>query len=120
MSNRIMLFIAACSCCALAIAPATPVAQTSGAAAYDGPGWRVGVGVFHELENVESVSSLLRGSGFEVHLTKVTIASGEATLVWLGPFAEKEAAEKISAKLPILTGEPGYITDRVFCDHCPY
>ncbi len=115
MANRILLFILAYS--ALALAPANAAEQS---VAYDGPGWRVGVGVFHKMENVETVSSILRDSGFEVHQTQVTITSGEATLVWLGPYAEREAAEIISTKLPILTGEAGYITNRVFCDHCPY
>ena len=73
-------------------------------------GWSVRVGTFSKTENVESVSNLLNNSGFNARLTKVQTTLGEATRVWLGPYAKKETAEKVSIRLKSLTGEKGYVT----------
>ncbi len=73
-------------------------------------GWTVRVGTFTKTENVTSVTQLLEKSGFNARHTKVTTTLGEATRVWLGPYEDKAAAEKVSARLKTLTGEKGYIT----------
>ena len=73
-------------------------------------GWTVRVGTFTKKENVTSVTQLLEKSGFNARHTKVTTTLGDATRVWLGPYEDKAAAEKVSARLKTLTGEKGYIT----------
>ena len=73
-------------------------------------GWTVRVGTFSKSENVDTVSSLLNDSGFNARHTKVQTTLGEAIRVWLGPYASKEMAEKVSVRLKSLTGEKGYIT----------
>jgi DedD protein len=75
-----------------------------------GPGWVVRVGTFSRQANVESVSTLLSNSGFEPRTTPVTTSLGESTRVWLGPYAERETADRISDRLKSLTGEKGYVT----------
>jgi len=73
-------------------------------------GWIVRVGTFAKAANVESVSSLLSNSGFKPKTTGVTTSLGESTRVWLGPYANRKTADKISDRLKDLIGEKGYVT----------
>ena len=73
-------------------------------------GWVVRVGTFSKSANVESVSSLLTNSGFKPKTTPVSTSLGNSTRVWLGPYAKRETADKISDRLKALTGEKGYVT----------
>lgn len=73
-------------------------------------GWVVRVGTFSKAANVESVSTLLSSSGFKPKETLVATSLGQSTRVWLGPYAKRETADKISDKLKTLTGEKGYVT----------
>jgi len=75
-----------------------------------GGGWIVRVGTFSKQANVDSVSSLLDNSGFKPKTTGVTTSLGESTRVWLGPYAKRETADKISDRLKDLIGEKGYVT----------
>ena len=76
-------------------------------------GWTVRVGTFSKPENVELISKLLESSGFTARHTEVETTLGKATRVWLGPYEDKETAEKISTRLRTLTGEKGYVTKQV-------
>ena len=73
-------------------------------------GWVVRVGTFSKKANVDSVSSLLANSGFKPKTTPVSTSLGPSTRVWLGPYAKRETADKISDRLKSLTGEKGYVT----------
>ncbi|MGI9317853.1 MAG: SPOR domain-containing protein, partial [bacterium] len=73
-------------------------------------GWVVRVGTFSKKANVDSVSSLLTNSGFKPKTTVVSTSLGPSTRVWLGPYAKRETADKISDRLKSLTGEKGYVT----------
>jgi cell division septation protein DedD len=73
-------------------------------------GWTVRVGTFSKSENVETISKLLDSSGFTTRHTEVETTLGKATRVWLGPYADKETADKVSTRLKTLTGEKGYVT----------
>lgn len=73
-------------------------------------GWVVRVGTFSKQANVDSVSSLLTNSGFKPRTTPVTTSLGDSTRVWLGPYAKRETADKISNRLKSLIGEKGYVT----------
>lgn len=73
-------------------------------------GWVVRVGTFSKKDNVDSVSSMLTNSGFKPKTTSVSTSLGPSTRVWLGPYAKRETADKISDRLKSLTGEKGYVT----------
>jgi cell division septation protein DedD len=73
-------------------------------------GWVVRVGTFSKKANVESVSTLLTNSGFKPRTTAVSTSLGNSTRVWLGPYAKKQTADEISARLKSLIGEKGYVT----------
>ncbi len=72
-------------------------------------GWSVRVGTFTKAENVERMLTLLGEHGFDAKRTRVQIASGEATRVWLGPYAKRETADTVNARLHALRGEKGYV-----------
>ena len=73
-------------------------------------GWVVRVGTFSKQANVDSVSTLLTNSGFKPRQSSIETSLGDSTRVWLGPFAKKDTAEKISDRLKKLIGEKGYVT----------
>ncbi len=73
-------------------------------------GWVVRVGTFSKKANVDSISSMLTNSGFKPKTTSVSTSLGPSTRVWLGPYAKRETADKISDRLKSLTGEKGYVT----------
>ncbi|NKB77869.1 MAG: hypothetical protein GKR96_12765 [Gammaproteobacteria bacterium] len=72
--------------------------------------WAVRVGTFSKESNVTSVSKLLNGNGLVARTTRVKTSFGDATRIWLGPYADKKSAKTISTQLKKLTGENGYIT----------
>ena len=73
-------------------------------------GWVVRVGTFSKKGNVDTVATLLTNSGFKPKATEVTTSLGKSIRVWLGPYAKKQTADKISARLKSLIGEKGYVT----------
>jgi len=73
-------------------------------------GWVVRVGTFSKKANVDSVSTLLNNSGFSPKTKLVDTSLGQSTRVWLGPYAKRETANKISERLKSLIGEKGYVT----------
>jgi len=73
-------------------------------------GWVVRVGTFSKKANVDSVSTLLNNSGFSPKTKLVDTSLGKSTRVWLGPYAKRETANKISERLKSLIGEKGYVT----------
>ena len=73
-------------------------------------GWVVRVGTFSKKANVDSVSALLTNSGFNPKTKPVETSLGKSTRVWLGPYAKRETADKISDRLKSLIGEKGYVT----------
>ena len=74
-------------------------------------GWSVRVGTFMKQENVDRLFTFLGDHGFDAKLTRVQVDSGEATRVWLGPYAKRETADTVNAKLLALRGEKGYVTE---------
>lgn len=74
-------------------------------------GWVVRVGTFSKPANADSVATVLANSGFTAHkVTVKTTLGGDATRIWLGPYAKKETAGEVSERLKALTGERGFIT----------
>jgi len=84
--------------------------QASAAETSTNSGWIVRVGTFSKQANVDSVSQLLNKSGFNPKTKPVETSLGMSTRVWLGPYAKRETADKISDRLKSLIGEKGYVT----------
>jgi len=76
--------------------------------------WAVRVGTFSKQANVASVNHLLNSNGFSPRITKINTRLGKATRIWLGPYENKEKAEKVSASLQALIGERGYVIKHMF------
>ncbi len=84
--------------------------QTGATEAQIQQGWVVRVGTFSKEANVVSVSILLTNSGLKPRTTAVSTSLGNSTRVWLGPYAKKQTADEVSARLKSLIGEKGYVT----------
>ncbi|MBX2867521.1 MAG: SPOR domain-containing protein [Acidiferrobacterales bacterium] len=97
-----------------AVEPKTTAAskpkKASGQEQVTSAGWVVRVGTFSKQANVDSVSILLNNSGFNPKTKSVDTSLGKSTRVWLGPYAKRETADKISVRLKSLIGEKGYVT----------
>ncbi len=86
----------------------------SAAPATSSRGWAVRVGTYSKQAGIDQVSALLAEHGFKVHKTRViTALVGQATRIWLGPYADKATALQISRQLESLVGEKGYVTRHV-------
>lgn len=74
-------------------------------------GWAVRVGTFSESANVDTILALLKRDGFKPNQTPVKTALGDtATRIWVGPYAKKETATKVSTRMKALIGEKGFVT----------
>lgn len=74
-------------------------------------GWAVRVGTFSKPANATAISALLADNGFTARKTTVkTALGGNATRIWLGPYAKKETAGEVSRQLTTLIGEKGFVT----------
>ena len=77
-------------------------------------GWAVRVGTYAKQTNADSVATALAGNGFTAHKTAVQIAlGGNATRIWVGPYAKKETAGEVSLRLQVLIGEKGFVTKHI-------
>ena len=108
---------------ALKSAPATPAllpANAKSANAKSGvgqkppptatDGWAVRVGTYSKQANADAVAKKLSASGFSVRKTIVkTALGGNATRIWLGPYAQKDTAREVSRGLKSITGEIGFV-----------
>lgn len=74
--------------------------------------WEVRVGTFTKDENAESLKELLAKAGFNAKSTKTTNSLGNVTRVWLGPYANRDTADKIQDRLKALTDQKGFVTER--------
>ena len=77
-------------------------------------GWAVRAGTYAKQANADSVATALAGNGFTAHKTVVQIAlGGNATRIWVGPYAKKETAGEVSLRLQVLIGEKGFVTKHI-------
>ena len=77
-------------------------------------GWAVRAGTYAKQTNADSVATALAGNGFTAHKTVVQIAlGGNATRIWVGPYAKKETAGEVSLRLQVLIGEKGFVTKHI-------
>lgn len=100
-------------------APATPVVKpkpkkpvekaVSKPASSIDQGYIVSVGVFSERKNVDAVMKDLKSKEFSPSSGLVKTKKGEATRVWLGPFATRAEAGREKSRLQQKVGERGLI-----------
>jgi DedD protein len=72
-------------------------------------GWAVRIGTFAQHKNADRIVSVLKKKGFDPHTQKIKTAGNKATRVWLGPFAKKDQAQKVRARILEQTGQEGLI-----------
>ena len=101
---------------AVAVAVTKPAAQPKPAAVKTEAksevdrGWVVRIGTFANADNVRKVLADLDDKGFSPEYEAVETSRGEATRIWLGPFAQRVDAARARTRLEQRTGEPGLIT----------
>jgi DedD protein len=76
-----------------------PAKDTAAAAANRAGKFAVQVAALRTQEKINELRGKLKGAGIETYTQKVTIEGGESTRIRVGPFATKEEADKMSAKL---------------------
>lgn len=74
--------------------------------------WEVRVGTFTKSENADALKELLKKAGFNAKSTDTTNSLGNVTRVWLGPYANRETADKIRDRLKTLTDQEGFVATR--------
>lgn len=79
--------------------PATPAEVAAG-------GHALTVGTFANATSAATLSARLRAAGLPVMSERVTIASGTATRVRVGPFASRAAAEAARQRVEQISGAP--------------
>ncbi|NOY17392.1 MAG: SPOR domain-containing protein [Gammaproteobacteria bacterium] len=62
-------------------------------------GWILQVGVFSQSANANKKVSTLKKKGFAAKSVKVKTSRGTVTKVWIGPFKNRESAEKMQDRL---------------------
>lgn len=88
----------------------TPSKKTTPATA-DG-GWILQVGVFSQSENASKKVSELKKKGFDAKSGKVETSKGTVTKVWLGPFKDRNSAEKMQERLQHKTRQRGMVVKK--------
>jgi len=81
-------------------------------AALNDQAWVVALDAFSDERNVKQLRSKLSAAGVKSYAEPVKTSKGELTRVRAGPFASKEAAEKVRAKLSSMGLKPGAVTRR--------
>jgi len=74
--------------------------------------WVVTVDAFSDKKNVIQLRTKLSAAGVKSYTEPVKTSKGELTRVRAGPFASKEAAEKVRAKLDAMGLKPGTVASR--------
>jgi DedD protein len=75
-------------------------------------GWILQVGVFSQPENASKKVSELKKKGFNAKSGKVTTTKGIVTKVWLGPFKDRNSAEKMQERLQHKTRQRGMVVKK--------
>lgn len=85
--------------------PAPPAAQTAAKAET----WAVRVGTFSQRENATRVANRLKAAGFDAKSERLNANGRKVTRVWLGPFATRDEAVKLQARILKQTGQEGFV-----------
>ncbi|MCG6870831.1 MAG: SPOR domain-containing protein [Gammaproteobacteria bacterium] len=87
----------------------TPAEPPAASGAADSDAWLVRIGTFSKMENARRIMSLLRQKGFGPKSGEVHTGGQSATRVWVGPFATRDEAITVRARILKETGEEGLI-----------
>jgi DedD protein len=74
--------------------------------------WVVTLDAFSNARNVKQLRTKLSAAGVKSYTEPVKTSKGELTRVRAGPFASREAAEKVRAKLDAMGLKPGAVASR--------
>jgi len=74
--------------------------------------WVVPLEAFSDINNVKQLRTKLSAAGVKSYTEAVKTSKGALTRVRAGPFASKEAAEKVRAKLDAMGLKPGAVASR--------
>lgn len=83
--------------------------ETRAKAALNDEAWVISLVAVSDKSNVSQLRSKLKAAGIKSFTEPVKTSKGELTRVRAGPYASKEAAEKIHAKLVALGLKPGAV-----------
>ncbi|MDH5512382.1 MAG: SPOR domain-containing protein [Gammaproteobacteria bacterium] len=72
-------------------------------------GWMVQVGTFSNTQNATRLRDKLKSLGHSVHTETVTISGKKALRLRVGPFADRERADKAQAQIRKETGIAGVV-----------
>jgi len=73
------------------------------------PGWLVRIGTFTREDNAKRIVTLLKSKGFAPKTSSIRAQSGQATRVWVGPFAKRDKAVSVRRRILKETGQQGLI-----------
>lgn len=97
---------------AAAPAPAAPVERAKAEAAPSGEQFVVQVGAFADPEKVKEVTGKLKAAKIPFYTEQIAVKSGMLTRVRAGPFAGRDAADKVQRKLKDLGLKPGNVASK--------
>jgi DedD protein len=81
-------------------------------AALNDQSWVVALDAFSDEKNVKQLGTKLSAAGVKFYTEPVKTSKGKLTRVRAGPFATREAAEKVRAKLNAMGLKPGAVTSQ--------
>jgi len=93
-------------------APVAPAERAKAEAALVGEQYVVQVGAFGDPEKIKEVTGKLAAAKIPYYVEKVAVASGMLTRVRAGPFASREAADKVQKQLKDLGLKPGNVASK--------
>ena len=94
------------------VQPGAKAGQERATAASGDQAWVVTLDAFSNAANVKQLRTKLSAAGVKSYTEPVKTSKGELTRVRAGPFASKEAAEKVRARLDAMGLKPGAVASR--------
>ena len=85
--------------------------KNSSASTIPESGWMLQVGVFSQSANADKKVAELKKKGFDAKASKVKGSKGVVTKVWIGPFSDRNSAEKMQERLQHKTRQRGIVVE---------
>jgi len=92
--------------------PGTKQSTAKKSKAVSASSWIVQVGVFSKSVNASKKVSELKKKGFSAKSGRVKTSKGTVTKVWIGPFKDRKAAEKMQDRLRHKTRQRGIVVKK--------
>jgi DedD protein len=93
-------------------APVAPVERAKAEAALSGEQFVVQVGAFADADKIKEVTGKLKDAKIPYYTEQIAVKSGMLTRVRAGPFAGRDAADKVLQKLKDLGLKPGNVASK--------